>query len=315
MIEPKIYQSLLRSSIAETLARYEERPAVFYQLAPHDGATGWQSAVQYPRLDYGIDWRANAERKTSGTLLINIWCLNESGVAPEDLAQVLIDELSETFYSDDSGTYCLVWTTANSYEGTGDKEPKKVGVSVFFDVLAFPKQTTHTEPDPVEGLNRFLKEICPDCYLIGYEALPETFKATDEKPALYVRLANNRTDMKSGFAVTWYDCALEVHLIAPDPNKRGEMLQKIIHISGMRHECILADNSPLLFNQLTVNYSVNPLHEGQLTMQCRYGVLTVNPDDDAPMLNHVNCVQKVVITHDNEKNERTSNGRCGTTRY
>ena len=71
----------------------------------------------------------------------------------------------------------------------------------------------------------------------------------------------------------------------------------------------------MLFNQLSVNYSVNPLHEGQLTLQGRYGVLTVNPDDDAPMLNHVNYVQKVVISHDNEENERTNSGRCGTTRY
>ena len=52
--------------------QYSGVPAVFHQRAPDDAAQGWKNGRQCPHLGYAVDWRTNPERKTSGTLAVNI---------------------------------------------------------------------------------------------------------------------------------------------------------------------------------------------------------------------------------------------------
>ena len=74
-LEDLIYQRMTGCEVlASRLARYSGRPAVFPQRAPDDTADGWEDGLQCPRLGYAVDLRSNPERKTSGTLAVNIFC-------------------------------------------------------------------------------------------------------------------------------------------------------------------------------------------------------------------------------------------------
>lgn len=293
MIEPLIRQSIMKSEAAAQLTTYNGEKAVFYQLAPNDVDPLWDSKQQYPRIDYYADWSYNAERKTSGQLEVNVWCLGESGIAPEDIASALSKELSETFFNDGKDIVCAVWNNSNSFESGEKEEPRIYGVTINFDLLAFPKQTTGLKPDAVEGMNKYLKRLIGAAYMLGYDELPEVFKASDEKPAVYVRLASNVADMQRVYAVAWFDCTLSVHLIAPDPNIREFLLTRLAHKMALDGECLLTETSPLLFKRnITVNFGTNPLFDGQMSVPARYGVLNYDDDWDAPLLNHIH--RKVV---------------------
>lgn len=292
MIEPLIRNCIMQSSQAEILTTYNGEPAVFYQLAPHDTDPNWDNRMMYPRVDYYVDWSYNAERKTSGTLEVNVWCLGESGIAPEDIATVLANEMSETFFNDGENVVCIVWNNSNSFESGEKEEPRIYGVTISFDLLAFPKQIVPIKPDPVLAMNRYLKELVSDAYMLGYDELPETFKASDDKPAIYVRLAANKADTRRLWAIAWFDCTLSIHVIAPDPNVRELILQRLIHKMTLDGECLITATSPLLFSQLSIDYGINPLFDGQLNVTGRYGVLNYDDDWEAPMLNVIH--RKVV---------------------
>ena len=72
-LEDIIYSRLTTdTTLGSQLAKYGKKPAVFFQTAPDDTATGWGQKKQYPRIDYIVDYVSNPERKTSGVLTLNI---------------------------------------------------------------------------------------------------------------------------------------------------------------------------------------------------------------------------------------------------
>ena len=60
------------TQMAGMLAAYNGEPAIFYQKAPSDSRPGWQNP-RYPRVDFNVDMRQDPERRTAGTLTVNIW--------------------------------------------------------------------------------------------------------------------------------------------------------------------------------------------------------------------------------------------------
>ena len=64
------------TQMAGMLAAYQGLPAFFYQKSPSDSRPGW-GTPRYPRVDFNIDLRNDPERKTAGTLTVNIWCTTE----------------------------------------------------------------------------------------------------------------------------------------------------------------------------------------------------------------------------------------------
>lgn len=279
MVENLIYQAISEvAAVRDKLARYDGKPAVFFQLAPNDKSPLWDGDVMYPRVDYGVDWSSNPSRKAAGSLLVNIWGTNESETPAEEIAAAVQTELSELFLTDDSGTYCMVWDRSDYFESTGEKEPKTEGYTISFDVLAFPQQETIT-PDPVRAVNSLVKEIEPQVTAIGHDALAAMWKPTDATPAVYVRIISNVFSHGS-YAVSWMNITLGVHVIAPNPTARQTMLQQITHSFNLRGEAILNDGSPLFVKKMQFNTSADPLRNGQMTITGEYGVLATEPESE-----------------------------------
>lgn len=291
MMEALILSALRESaSIAPRLAQFGGRPAVFYQQAPHDTAGGWD-AVQYPRLDYVVDWTYNPERKAAGAAQINVWCLNNGTTEPpEDIGETIREELRDLFLTDETGeVYALEWQRTDAFEAGGQNEPLTIGVTLSFDVLAFPVQAT-TEPDPVEGLSDWLKTAAPEAWVVGIDTLPELCRPTAEKPVLYARLMNDGSAMRNSYAVAWMDVSMAIHVFAPDTTARQTTCRALTNRLALEGEVRLRDGSPMIMKRLTVTANANPLQQGQITAAGRYGVLRMA--ERGPALQHIHTARK-----------------------
>jgi hypothetical protein len=214
-LEDLIYKRITeRTSITEKLARFGDVPAVFYQSAPGDQAEGWKRKKQYPRLDFVVDMQANPERQSSGLMALNIWC-NEAGVPPEDIEPEVRSTLCDVFMQPaEQPPYCLVWVRSDSFEMSSNttKGTHVTGITVIFDVLAFPNQET-TDPDPVLAMNHFIKEWEPAAVVIGADAIADYFMASASSPAFYFRLANMDVYRETN-TVVWMNANIAGHVFA-----------------------------------------------------------------------------------------------------
>ena len=285
-VETLILEALQEDeAVSAMLARWNGSSAVFYQMAPPDTDGGW-TEVQYPRVDFVTDWTYNPERQADGACQINVWCLNNGSTeAPEDVGEAVRECLRDLFLTDEDGeVYALEWQRMDAFEAGGQEgEPLTVGVTLSFDILAFPVQIT-TEPDPVAGLLDYIKARMPQALVVGLDQLPKLCRPTAEHPILYVRLSGDGSAMRNSWAVAWMDVTLPVHVFAPGSNLRQTLSRTLCNAMSLDGECKLRDGSPMLFRRVALSLSANPLRQGQLTLTGRYGVPWVPPE--VPKLNH-----------------------------
>ena len=266
------------------LAAFDGYPAVFYQPAPPDTDAGW-TAVQYPRIDFVIDWAYNPERQADGSCAVNVWCLNNGQADPDDVGAAVRECLRDIFFTDEDGeVYALEWQRTDAFEAGGqDSQPLTIGVTLTFDLLAFPDQIT-TEPDPVAGLCDYIKVRMPDALVVGIDKMDRICRPTAERPILYVRMSGDSSAMRNIWAVAWMDVTLQVHIFAPGAHTRQVLCRTLCNAVALDGECKLRDCSPMLFRRVTITTSANPLRQGQLAVTGRYGVPWQPPE--VPKLLH-----------------------------
>jgi len=279
MIEDVIYKAIKQSSAATKLTLYNNIPAIFYQTAPHDKDKKW-GVRQFPRVNFSVDWTYNAERKTAGTMVVDVWCTNET-LQPENIADNIVSDISDTFVSDNTGTFCMAWNRTDYFDGAENKEPKTVGATLFFDILAF---STSGALAPVETIQRFIKDMQPHCIIIGKDILPEIYKPTEYNPVVYARLNSMNGRNKNTYAVQWFDATLGIHIITPKPEDRLQWIMAIMQDFCREGDYFMANGTTMRFINVSGNPAANPLQAGQITLNTQYGVLTVEPESE--LLNH-----------------------------
>lgn len=270
MIEKKIFNRLIENKvILEYITKYEKRPAVFYGEAASDMDVLWEKKV-FPRVDYSIEWEADPERKSVGILLVNIWCLNK-GKQPEEMVNGINEDLNNCFFSDESGVYCTSWDKNVTFNGSRE-DPVTNGITMIYDIMAFPNQRT-IKPDPAYGVQKFIKKCFNNFLVLEDDNTPDIFMATRDRPVTYVRISeiksNNKQDI---FALRWKNCAVNIHLFAPDVNDANKILRMMEQRFSMEGECIMDDGGPLFIKSGTIDLNANPLKKGQLTFLCEYAV-------------------------------------------
>lgn len=293
------------------LAAYNGRPAVFYQKAPSDSRSGWESP-RYPRLDFSVDMRHDPERKTAGTMMFNIWCSTEcpeiGNQDPDRAIEARLMELvSGTFYTgSDRATVCAEWERSDefTFEGNRNRQnsamPEIYGLTVTFELMEFPEQIT-TSPDPVQGLNEWTKQHFGKMTAIGYDEMPPIWKPTDENPAIYWRFEGTASTNRQSYAVTWFTGTFAAHVLAESVTERNKWTKAIIERAQIDGEVILPDTSPMFINRITVRHNADPLREGQLGLTGQYGVLTQPLKEPAPI--------KLMHPYHNLAKEGQENGR------
>lgn len=273
------------TQIAGMLAAYNGAPAFFYQKAPSDSRKGWGNP-RYPRVDFNLDTRHDPERKTAGTLTVNIWCTNECpaiGTIDPDKAieQRLMELISGTFYTGaDRTTICAEWERSDEFMFEGGSNtrdntaPEVYGITMTFELLEFPEQIS-TTPDPIQGLNAWIKAHFAPMVAIAYDEMPPVWKPSDEHPAIYWRFEGTASTNRQSYAVTWFTGTFAAHVITENVTERNKWTKAIIEWAQLDGEVILADTSPMFINRIAVRHNADPLRDGQIALTGQYGALRV----------------------------------------
>ena len=181
-----------REGLTKFLAKFGDYPAIFSPEAPKDNQD-WGTDVHYPRLVYNYDMQADEERKSAGTLSVSLLCQNtedatEEDITPEMLEPLVRDCLKDVLlHSEDGKLYAFAWNRTDAFELAESKTDLIIGSDVRFDILEYTSQET-TDPDPVMAMNKFVKELYPECIVVGLDRMEEITEASRETPVIYCRL-------------------------------------------------------------------------------------------------------------------------------
>lgn len=272
MMEEVIYKYLTgNKELGGMLTKYRNSPAIFCDEAAKDTDRSWADGPQYPRIVYSLEMRDDPQRKISGTLMVDIMCFGN--VQPSTIEDVVRPMIDGHFFTDDDTTIAAMWSSSPDFQEQAGKNVIS-GVTVAFDVMAFPRQET-SNPDPIQALNRWMKEQLPDVTVIGYDDLPAVWTPEPKKPAVYFKLdALGPGTIKDTYSVAWHLATIKGLVISTDREVRNKTSKFVVDALAAKSRVQLADRSPFFLRRIAANMAADPMKEGQLTITGEYGVLT-----------------------------------------
>ncbi len=315
-MEQVLFRQLVKNEeLGGFLADYQGRPALFYQKAPSTEDLLWESSC-FPRVEFVVDRSYDPERKESGKLWFHVWVSSDNlsitgGNLERDIEKCLIEKVDGVFYRENEGITCATWVNSMTFQGrTSDKNMETspvetYGVTLEFDLIEFPQQVT-TDPDPVQGANRWMKTQFPSVTVLGLDDLPTVWKPSPDKLAVYWRFMGYEGDDRQSFSVNWYTGKLALHFFAESVATRNQWLKVVVEALQLDGEIILLDESPMFLKKVVVIHSGNSLREGQLQLLGEYGVLASQRKEKAEYLLK-NAYFRKGEEHDSRKYNRKRN--------
>lgn len=254
------------------LASFQGAPAIFFGPCPDDTDRGWGDGRQYPRISYGLDLRGDPERQTAGTLFIDVWC-TEDGPAPEDIEPILRQVICGVIMAPTDDNPCsFSWSASQTFQSNREtKTDKVIGVTVTFDMYAFPEQIT-SDPDPILAMQKFIRDNYPEITVIGQNTLPDFTEPTQERPAVYFRLDSYEVG-REAHTVAWLDGQIAAHLFAPGSSARQKWIRALTDDLACRGEVIMLDTSPMFLRRIAADNTLDPLAAGQIRLKATWGIL------------------------------------------
>jgi hypothetical protein len=283
-LDELVYQAMAQDSqLAQLLAQWNGKPAVFGYQAPPDTDSGW-SGEQYPRLDYTVDPHEDQERRMAGTLSINVWAKPDMQSSIDAVASRLVQLLDGTvFHPDDYPVVALRWARSQLFSqgreqsgiSTSELEPTDLlfGMQVEFDLISFPKQDTYS-PDVVAALNQWAASK-----FTGLQVDIESWMPTSNEPVLYWRLERSPELIERVPAGAWFQASICGHIIAPTPDMRLPWVRLVAEQIVMDGTIPLDDGSYFLVERLSADSTQDPLRTGQIRVIGRYGVTIEQPQE------------------------------------
>ena len=282
MIEEVLYPYLCESEqLTSLLAKHNEEPAIFQQIAPADTDKGWDG-IQFARIVYDIDKTGNVERKISGTLYMDVMCSDQS-VPPEDIEKVLKELIDGYFFVVDGMTYAAKWERSDSFKT--EPNHKVFGITVTFSLLAFPQQNTGI-PDSVALMNTWTAAFFPNATIINVSATQKVFKPTNENPAIYWSFRGlGESPISSIYHCTWRQTNLNMHVMAPSTNVQNSLVQQVNNALAFKSRIMFEDGTQFMLHSVTANTASDPMRDGQLTLQGSYPI--IRPENDVQKLQNI----------------------------
>ncbi|MDR1822021.1 MAG: hypothetical protein LBQ91_06245 [Oscillospiraceae bacterium] len=277
------------TALAEMLASYDGCPAVFKQSAPPDNDDGWDGG-SYPRVVFTVDLRPDPERKTAGSVLLDIHCADSDAARPEDIAREALRVISDAFFTDENAdSFYVLWNRTDLFppenQNTGAEEALVYGATITCELLEFPAQATFS-PDPVAALCEFANESGDGYTIISGAAQPQgVYRPTDDEPALYCRVVSLSTDARQKRSDTWFRAVYALHLMCPGAERRNIFARRLAGMLQAKTVLILDDGSPFLVESTDCNPAGDPLRAGQITVSGRFAAL--DPLPNITSLDHI----------------------------
>ncbi len=237
-----------------------------------ESQAGWEGNTQYPMIVYNFDLQANEERHSAGTLSVSLLCQNTMEIMPEAIEPLVRDCLRDVVLKPkDSAPYCFAWARTDAFTIDDDKGNATIGSEIRFDILEYPSWET-TDPDPVMAVNRYIKKLCPECLIMGYDIMEEITEATKERPVVYCRLISADKSRETN-TVAWMDGKIAVHILCPENETRIKTSATISNRISLDGEIIMFDHSPMFIKHLQTDYRSDYLKDGQIFITGHYGLL------------------------------------------
>lgn len=274
-LDDMIYARMRDSTdLAPMLARFDNRPAVFYQHAPERSNGAW-GASQYPRVDFVVDMRDEPLHNSAGTLEISVWSATQNEHGPEQIERVIRELLHATFAKPvDGSLYCIAWARSSAFEGTRNDDEREgpiIGCMMQFSVKALPVQEIFS-PDPITAISAWLKAKRPGYTVIGADDIAGWLAPSAEAPVVYWNMTNVSVERETNCCV-WYRCALVGHVLAPTATQRFAVSCMVMDDLAMESRILMSDGSPMMISDSMASAEADSLDDGQLTMSARFGVL------------------------------------------
>ena len=258
--------------LTENLVSFNGVPAIFSPEPPDENQEGWSGNTQYPEIIYNFDLQANEDRHSAGTLSVSLLCQNTTEVTPEAIEPIVRDCLRDVILKPEGGTpYCFAWSRTDAFTIDEKKSNATIGSEVRFDILEYPAQET-SDPDPIMAINKYIKELYPECLIMGYDSMEEITEATAKRPVIYCRLLSADKSKETN-TVAWMDGRIAVHILCPDSETRLKIAAAITNRISLDGEIIMLDHSPMFVKRLQVNYKSDYLRDGQIIVTGHYGLL------------------------------------------
>ncbi len=279
-LEELIYQRFINTKeLIKQLATYTNRPAIFSTTSPKNNQQEWEGGIQYPKIVYQLDLQANKEQKSAGILLIFLYCQNTDKVVLEEIKLIIKNTLKDVLLTPEDGTpYAFNWVRTKGFEVTETIPNNQllIGSKIQFDILEYSSQET-LDPDPILGINQYLKELYPDSIIIGIDHIKTITQISKEVPALYCRLISvEKTEETNN--VVWMDIKIAIHFLCPNHKVRLKYATFIMNRLSLDKEIILLDRSPMFLKHLQINNQLDYLKDGQIFITGRYGLLRYQKD-------------------------------------
>lgn len=282
MIESRLKDYLRKDEVLSSLlAQYNEKPAIFQQIVPDESDSGW-SGEQYSRIAYDIVSQSSPDRKTAGTLMIDIVCSEDS--TPYEPIEAAIRRLVDgCFFDSDDGTIVAAsWQRSDGFSTRGNSYAKNdnhsaYGVMITFDLMAFPSQEV-AGMDPCGCISTWTHDNFQKARIITAGAVPEgAWKPTDDAPAIYWHLISTQQDPSmlkyDTWSVTWMQAVLQCHVFSESPQVRNDIIKQMAEQAYPETKIPFPDSSPLLVQRFQANSTRDALKTGQVTLTASYGLL------------------------------------------
>lgn len=247
---------------------------------------------QFPRIDYLIDKENSPFGISRGVLKVNIWCLDDGGFLPEDIAPLVIHQLHGLIITAGREVSYLSWQKDYLHKDISGKslfssnragrEPTGLGITLTFSLQAIWQDLEETLL--VTAANDWVAKHCKNMLVTGRTEIPAALRLKTGQGLISWQQMPISAMKKQSYGYSWIEGELIGYLAtnAGEGAAIGERLLADLSLSG---EGVLQDGTPALLQQI----HLKPGREWcQITASFRYGVIPqVEAGPAYGMLNHI----------------------------
>lgn len=283
MLEQIICEHLQGSGqLAALLASYDGKPAVFDYKVPAEDDVKWQGEARYGRVVFTMQTRDDPGRTKNGSLSVGL--LSEKDTQRyKDMEPIVRNRLDGYFFTSEDQIISLKWMRRRPVREEAASACE--GVIMDFKVYTYPVLSAGNPAALLLQWSRQCMEaMSQDAYFMGGgESLPQVFRPTAEKPAIYWRLTKivPCSWLKDRAAVDWRTASIQGHIIVPGCIEREtdivlKLDQAIAAVERISHE----DVSLFVSRDDAADVTVDSMRQGQLTVAATYGIPAVKAQSE-----------------------------------
>ncbi len=296
MITDTILEHLQNSTeLTAYLARYDGKAAIFQNLAPENTDAGWESQNHYSQLLLRLNMREDFQREGKSTLTVEVATDRDSRDG-YPLMDAVRERLDGWFFNAGGRVVSARWAGVSEAAARDEMTRRTV---ITFALIEYPDQGVLPE-SPAALLGVWSKGRLPEVigrpiYLIdpGDGSLPQAFRPTEQKPAVYWRLVKTGKceSLTGGKGVMWRSALVHCHIVIPGRGAEADAMALLIERALLAEGRVENEDGFVIIGDMQgLDLSRDPVQAGQLALEAVYPVIAEN--NAGEKLQHVSVAMR-----------------------